>query len=165
MTQPSETIAQAPLTIHELYPYLRVRDAQAAVDFYARAFGAVEKFRLTEPGTGRIGHCELQLGPSVIMLSEEYREHGIVGPATLGGTTFSLHLHLDDVDAAFARALAAGATAVRPPADAFYGERSGTLRDPFGHEWLLGSSIQDVDPQEMQRRYDATAESTGAVNP
>ena len=159
MTQSSD-LTQAPLVIHEVYPYLRVRDARAAIEFYARAFGAVEKFRLTEPGTGRIGHCELQLGPIVIMLSEEYPEHGIVGPATLGGTTFAMHLHLDDVDSAFARAVAAGATAVRPPADAFYGERGGTVRDPFGHEWLLGSSIEDVSLDEMQRRYDATAEST-----
>ncbi len=165
MTQPSEAIAQAPPVIHEFYPYLRVRDARAAIDFYTLAFGAVEKFRLTEPGTGRIGHCELQLGPSVLMLSEEFPEHGIVSPATLGGTTFALHLHLDDVDAAFARAIAAGATSVRPPADQFYGERSGTLRDPFGHEWLLGSSIEHVDSDEMQRRYDTTTESADVVTP
>jgi len=140
--------------IHEAFPYLRVRRAAEAIDFYGRAFGATEKFRLTEP-SGRIGHAELLFGAMTVMVSEEYPEMGIVGPETLRGTTFSIHLHVDDADAAFARALSAGATAVRPPQDAFYGERGGTVRDPFGHEWLLGHEIEKVTPAEMQRRYTA----------
>ena len=138
--------------ISEVYPYLRVRDADAAIRFYQDAFGASELFRLQEPG-GRIGHAEVRIGPSTVMLSDEYPEHGIKGPQTLGGTSFSLHLHVDDVDAAFQRAVQAGATVVRPLANQFYGERSGTVRDPFGHEWLLGGHIEDVTPEEMQRRY------------
>jgi PhnB protein len=142
------------MTIHELFPYLRVKDAGRAIDFYKQAFGAVEKFRLTEPG-GRIGHCELLFGAATLMLSEEYPELGFLGPQSIGGTSMSIHLHLDDADAAIERAVAAGAIVVRPASDAFYGERSGTVRDPFGHEWMLGHNIEDVTPAEMQRRYDA----------
>jgi PhnB protein len=142
------------MTIHELFPYLRVKDAGRAIDFYKQAFGAVEKFRLTEPG-GRIGHCELLFGVATLMLSEEYPELGFLGPQSIGGTSMSIHLHLDDADAAIERAVAAGAIVVRPASDAFYGERSGTVRDPFGHEWMLGHNIEDVTPEEMQRRYDA----------
>jgi uncharacterized glyoxalase superfamily protein PhnB len=138
--------------ISEVYPYLRVHDAAAAITFYENAFGGRELFRLREPG-GRIGHAEVRIGPATIMLSDEYPEHGISGPRVLGGTTFSLHLHVGDVDAAFERAVQAGATVVRPLQNQFYGERSGTVRDPFGHEWLLGGHIEDVTPEEMQRRY------------
>lgn len=141
------------MNIHELFPYLRVKDAPRAIDFYKQAFGAVEKFRLTEP-SGRIGHCELLFGNTTLMVSEEYPEYGILGPQSIGGTSVTIHLHLDDADAAIERAVAAGATVVRPASDAFYGERSGAVRDPFGHEWLLGHSIEDVTPEEMQRRYD-----------
>lgn len=140
--------------VQEIYPYLRVHNSIEAMDFYARAFGATELFRLTEP-SGRIGHAEIKIGPATIMLSDEYPEHGIKGPRTLGGTTFSLHLHVADVDRAFAQALEAGATVVRPLKDQFYGERSGTVRDPFGHEWLLGGHLEDVSTEEMQRRYTA----------
>jgi uncharacterized glyoxalase superfamily protein PhnB len=142
------------MTTHELFPYLRVRDAARAIDFYKEAFGATERLRLTEPG-GRIGHCELQLGAWVLMVSEEYPEYGILGPQSIGGTSVSIHLHVDDADAAIARAVAAGATVLRPASDAFYGERGGTVRDPFGHEWMLGHSIEEVSPEEMQRRYTA----------
>jgi len=138
--------------ISEVFPYLRVHDAAAAIAFYENAFGARELSRLQEPG-GRIGHAELRIGPGTLMLADEYPEHGIVGPRTLGGTTFSMHLHVDDVDSAFERAVRAGATVVRPLENQFYGERSGTVRDPFGHEWLLGSHIEDVTTEEMQRRY------------
>jgi PhnB protein len=140
--------------IEEVYPYLRVRDAKAAIDFYLKAFGATERFRLTEP-SGRIGHAEIVLGPATIMLSDEFPEHGIRAPQPGEGTTVAIHLHVGDVDAMFERAIFAGASIVRPLKDQFYGERSGTLRDPFGHEWLLGGHIEDVTPEEMQRRYSA----------
>lgn len=142
------------MKILEVFPYLRVRNAPAAIAFYRAAFGATEKYRLSEP-SGRIGHCELDFGGVTVMISEEYPEIGIVGPQSVGGTTFSLHLHVDDADALIERAVKAGAVVVRPAKDHFYGERSGTVRDPFGHEWLVGHEIEKVSPEEMQRRYDA----------
>ncbi|HEY6881504.1 MAG TPA: VOC family protein [Polyangiales bacterium] len=143
------------MAIHEVFLYLRVKDAPLAIEFYCRAFGAREKYRLVEPGTGRVGHAELEFGATTIMLSEEYPELGIRGPASIGGTSASIHLHVDDADVALARAVEAGAKVLRAPTDQFYGERSGTVRDPFGHEWIVGHSIEKVTPEEMQRRYDA----------
>jgi PhnB protein len=141
------------MTIVELFPYLRLKEAARAIEFYRAAFGAKEKFRLTEP-SGRIGHAELELGSMTLMLSDEYPELGFLGPQTLGGTSMSIHLHVDDADALIARAVEAGASVLRPAADHFYGERSGTVRDPFGHEWMIGHEIETVTPAEMQRRYD-----------
>jgi len=146
--------------VHEVYPYLRVRDAGRALDFYKVAFGAEELFRLTEPG-GRIGHAEIRLGGTTLMLADEYPEMNIVGPQTLGGTSFSIHLHVDNADAWIERAVAAGATLLRSAADAFYGERSGSVRDPFGHEWLLGHQVEEVSTEEMQRRYTALFVTNG----
>jgi PhnB protein len=142
------------IDIHEVYAYLRVHSTAEAIDFYSRAFDAKEIFRLTEPG-GRIGHAEVRIGPTTVMLSDEYPEHNIRGPRSLGGTTFSMHLHVADVDKAFDQAVAAGASVVGPLQNQFYGERSGTVRDPFGHEWLLGGHLESLTPEEMQRRYTA----------
>ncbi len=140
--------------INEVYPYLRVKGAPAAIAFYQTVFGAKERFRLTEPG-GRIGHIELDIGNIVLMLSEEYPEYGILGPQAPGATGMAIHLHVDNADELAARAVAAGATMVREPADQFYGERSSLIRDPFGHEWMLGHEIEKVTPEEMQRRFNA----------
>ena len=140
--------------VHEAFPYLRLRRAAEAIEFYKQALGAEELFRLTEP-TGRIGHAEVKIGPLTVMLSDEYPEYGIGGPETLGGTSFCIHLHVGNADEVIARAKAAGATVVRAAQDQFYGERSGTVRDPFGHEWMIGHEIEKVAPAEMQRRYDA----------
>lgn len=145
--------------IKSVFPYLRVKGAQSAIDFYSRVFGAGELFRLVEPN-GRVGHCELQLGDIVLMLSEEYPEYGLLGPQAPGAGGLSIHLHVDDVDELSARAVAAGATLVNPPADQFYGERSCTIRDPFGHEWLLGHEIEVVSREEMQRRFKALCEGS-----
>lgn len=142
------------MAVHELFAYLRARDAGRAIDFYRAAFGATEKFRLVEPG-GRIGHAELQLGPAVLMVSGEFPEYGIHAPDPEAPSTFVLHLHVDDADATIERAVTAGARLMRAPQDQFYGERSGTVRDPFGYDWLIGHSIEEVEPAEMQRRYDA----------
>jgi uncharacterized glyoxalase superfamily protein PhnB len=142
------------MAIHELFPYLRVRGASDAIAFYQRVFGATEKYRLTEPN-GRVGHAELDFGGTVLMLSDEFPEFGICGPQTIGAVSSSIHLHVDDADALIKRAVEAGAELVRPPVDQFYGERSGTVRDPFGHEWLIGHNIEALTPDEMQRRYDA----------
>lgn len=144
--------------IHELFPYLHVANAAAAIDFYVRAFGVREKFRLTEPG-GRIGHAELEFGPMTLMLSEEYPEYGIRGPQAIGGTSVTIHLHVDDADALIERAVQAGATLETAPQDQFYGERSGCIRDPFGHRWNIGHAIEEVAPEEMQRRYTALPKS------
>ena len=142
------------MPIHELFAYLRVQDAPRAIDYYVRAFGAREKFRLVEP-SGRVGHAELDFGGTTVMLADEFPEYGFRGPQSVGNTTFSIHLHVDDADALIARAVQAGGTLVREPADAFYGERSGVVRDPFGHEWNIGHALEEVSPEEMQRRYTA----------
>src|SRR5947208_1760977 len=115
-------------TIHEMFPYLRVRDATAALGFYCEAFGATERFRLSEP-SGRIGHAELQFGPAVLMLSDEYPEHGILAPKDSSGadSVSAIHLHVDDADALIDRAVKAGATLTMAPQDQFYGERSGKV--------------------------------------
>ena len=140
------------MKVHELFAYIAVGDAAQAIEFYSKAFGAREKFRLTEP-SGRIGHAELDFDGITLMLSDEYPEHGIRGPQALGGTTVTIHLHVDNADEMIHRAVQAGAKLEMEPADHFYGERSGSIRDPFGHRWNIGHSIGEVSPDEMQRRY------------
>jgi PhnB protein len=140
------------IRIHHAFPYLRLQGAAKAIEFYTKAFEAVEQFRLTEP-SGRIGHAEIKIGDTTIMLADEYPEYGTQGPITLGGTTVAMHLHVDAVDALVDRAVEAGATLVRPLENQFYGERTGVIRDPFGHEWLLGEQIEAMTPEEMQRRF------------
>ncbi|HMA15228.1 MAG: VOC family protein [Bacteroidota bacterium] len=140
------------MAVHELFVYLRARSAERAVEFYKQVFGATEKFRLTEP-SGRIGHVELALGGTTVMLSDEFPEFDIHAPDPQARGSFVIHLHVDDADAMIDKAVAAGARLVRAPQDHFYGERSGTIRDPFGYDWMIGHSIEAVEPAEMQRRY------------
>jgi PhnB protein len=149
----ANTAQELSMAIHELFPYLHVADAGRAIDFYVDVFGVKELFRLTEP-SGRIGHAELDFNGATLMLSDEYPEMGIRGADKMDGTAVTLHIHVDDADALIAKAVAAGATLLRAPQDEFYGERSGAIRDPFGHRWNIGHSIEDVSPAEMQRRYD-----------
>src|SRR5688572_25712741 len=118
------------MKIHEVFAVLRVKNAPKAIAYYVEAFGVKEKYRLVEP-SGRVGHCELDFGGTIIMLSDEYPECDIRGPESIGATSMSIHLHVDNADAMLERAVAAGGTLIRPPQDAFYGERSGTVRDPF----------------------------------
>ena len=149
------------MATHELFAYLCVNDTAAAIAYYSEVFGAREKFRLTEP-SGRIGHAELDFHNGVIlMISDEFAEYNIPSARTLGGTAVTLHLHVDDADAVVARAVAAGATLDMAPQDQFYGERSGVFRDPFGHRWNVGHSIEKLTPEEMQRRYTAMFDSAG----
>ncbi|MGJ5820028.1 VOC family protein [Paludibaculum fermentans] len=143
----------APGTIHSVQPYLRLRRAAEAIDFYRQAFGAEEIMRLTEPG-GRIGHAEIRIGPAVLFLADEYPELGIRGPESLGGATIAMHLSVDAVDAVVERASQAGAAITRPPKDEFYGQRTAVVRDPFGHEWMLAQTIEEVSPEELQRRFE-----------
>jgi PhnB protein len=147
-------------SIREVYPYLCVRGGAAAIDFYIRVFGAQELMRLSYPD-GRIAHAELKLGPATLMLVDEHPEYGIRSPLAFGGTGMTIHLHVDDVDALTARALEAGATVLRPPTDEGHGERQARLRDPFGHEWLLGHQIEAVSSEEIQRRFAAESHPEG----
>lgn len=140
------------MKIHELFAYLHVKDAAKAIEFYTIAFGAVEKFRLAE-SSGRIGHAELDFGGTTLMLADEFPEYDLRGPTAFGATTVTLHIHVDDADEVIRRAVEAGASVIREPKDEFYGERSGRIRDPFGHEWNIGHHIEDIPADEMQRRY------------
>jgi PhnB protein len=140
-------------------PYLIVRGAADAIEFYKRAFGATEMLRMADP-QGRVGHAEIRIGDSVIMLADEHPAMGYRGPRSLGGSSVSILLYLDDVDAVFDRAVKAGAKALRPVANQFYGDRSGTLEDPFGHVWTIATHVEDVAPEELKRRADAVMKST-----
>lgn len=139
-----------PAGYHSVTPYLIVRDAARAIDFYQRAFGATELFRLPTPD-GKVAHAEIKIGNSPVMLADESKE--FPGPQTLGGAAVSLMIYTPDVNTVFAQALAAGGTQQRPLADQFYGDRTGTLVDPFGHVWTIATHTEDVAPEEMDRRY------------
>ena len=139
---------------HAITPYLIVRDAEAAIAFYIAAFGAEERYRLTDPHSGKIGHADLKVGDGGFMLADEHPDFGALSPATIGGTPVKLHLSVDDSDAVVARAEQAGAIVLRPVQDQMYGERSGMIADPFGHQWFIGHPIAEVSPEEMQARYD-----------
>lgn len=135
--------------------YLCTKGAAAAIEFYKKAFGATETgARILDP-QNRIGHAEFMIGDSLIMISDEHPEMNIVGPETLGGTPIALTVHVDDANAVYKQALAAGATALRPLNDQFYGERSGQITDPFGHRWTISQHIEDVSPAEMEKRAKA----------
>lgn len=135
-------------------PYITVNDAAKAIAFYQEAFGAAERFRLTDSATGMIGHAELTLKDGLLMLSEENPAWS-KSPKTLGGTAVKFSLMVENADAAIERAVKAGATVLMPPGDQFYGFRSGSIRDPFGHEWMLQHEIEKVTPEEMQKRWNA----------
>jgi PhnB protein len=132
-------------------PYLCVDGAGAAIDFYTSVFGATERMRMPAPGD-KVGHAELEIGDSLIMLSDEYPEMGVLGPKTIGGTPVTISLYVDDVDEVFDRAVKRGATSLRPVQNEFYGDRSGRLEDPFGHRWSLATHVEDVSPDEMAKR-------------
>jgi len=144
-------------------PYLIVKGAADAIEFYKRAFGATEILRMADP-QGRVGHAEIKIGDSVIMLADEHPAMGYRGPRSLGGSSVSILLYLEDVDGVFERALKAGAKAQRPVANQFYGDRSGTLEDPFGHVWTVATHVEDVAPEEMKRRAEAAMKSASNVS-
>ena len=134
-----------------LTPYICVDGAAAAIDFYAKVFGAQERMRMPSPG-GKVGHAELLIGDALLMLADEHPDMGVHGPKSVGGTPTTLNLYVDDVDAVFARATEEGAKVLRPVEDQFYGDRTGQFEDPFGHRWSVATHIEDVPPDEMQRR-------------
>ena len=143
-----------------LSPALTVHDGAAAIEFYKRAFKAEERSRLVDPESGKIGHAELTINGALIMLSDEYPQFN-KSPQTLGGTAVKLGLMSANVDADFDRAVKAGAEVLRPLTNEFYGHRSGTLRDPFGHEWTISQEIEKVSSEEMQRRWNAMVAEPG----
>ena len=135
-------------------PYLTIKNAAAAVEFYKQIFGATEKMRMAEPD-GKIGHAEIEIGNARIMISDEYPEIDVLGPESRGGSTVGLHILVDDVDKVFARAIAAGAKELKAVSDQFYGERSGKLADPFGHVWYIAMVKENLSDEEVQSRYEA----------
>jgi PhnB protein len=136
----------------EVIPYLCIRDAGKAIEFYVKAFGARETFTRITDSNGRIGHAEIQIGVSTIMLADEHPEHGFLSPLTLKGAHMQFFVAVDDADAAVACAVGAGGRLTRPVQNQFYGHRSGEVTDPFGYRWTLSTKIEDVPDEEMQRR-------------
>ena len=140
-----------PQVFHTVTPYLSVDDAASAIDYYKRAFGAKERTRMEAPG-GKIGHAALEIGDSMIMLSDPMPGGSVVPPGTLGGTTSSVFLYVEDVDAVVEKAVEAGATVDAEVADQFWGDRFGTIIDPFGHHWSIATQIEDLSPEEIRER-------------
>lgn len=140
-----------PAGYHSITPYLIVTPASQAIEFYKTAFGATEAMRLATP-QGKVGHAELKVGDSFVMLADEFPEWDARSPHTIGGTPVTMLLYVEDVDAVVTRAVAAGARLTRPIQDQFYGDRSGTILDPFGHQWTIATHVEDVAPEEMKRR-------------
>jgi len=140
-----------PEGYHSVTPYLIIKGAAEAIEFYKKAFGATELMRMPTP-QGTIAHAEIKIGDSPVMLADEYPEMGYRSPASLGGSGLSLMLYIENCDEVFKRALAAGAKELQPLQDQFYGDRSGTLQDPFGHVWTIATHVEDVPPDELERR-------------
>jgi PhnB protein len=153
-TKKKKKVKAIPHGYHTATPYLFVQGAARAIDFYKAAFKAKELMRMAAPG-GRVGHAQIKIGDSYIMLSDESPDMGARGPKTLGGTPVMLYLYVKDVDAVVAQAVAAGAKLVHPVKDQFYGDRSGGLEDPFGHVWHVATHKEDVPPKELRKRAEA----------
>ena len=148
---PMSTVKAIPAGYRTVTPYLTIKNGAKALEFYKKAFGVTEIYKLMMPD-GRLGHAEIRLGDSMIMLGDEFPEYGGKAPDTLGGSPVSIYLYVEDVDAFFKRALAAGAKERKPVMDQFYGDRSGQLEDPFGHLWWVATHKEDVTPEEIQKR-------------
>ncbi len=159
------SVKPIPDGYHSLTPYLIVRGGVRAIDFYKQAFGAVELFRVAAPG-GSIGHAEMTVGSSIFMLGDECPAMGASSPETIGGTPVGLMLYVENVDEVVARAIAAGGKILKPVSDQFYGDRSGTVQDPFGHQWTVATHVEDVPADELARRaaaaWDAVSANAGS---
>ena len=155
------TTKSIPDGYHSVTPYLIIKGAADAIDFYKRAFGATELMRMPSPD-GRIGHAEIRIGDSVIMLADEHPEMGYRSPQSLGGAGVSLMVYVDRVDEVFNRAVAGGAKELQSVKNQFYGDRSGTLQDPFGHTWTVATHVEDVPPDEMRRRAEKFMQGANA---
>lgn len=145
-----ENVNPIPEGYEGVTPYLICKNAEAAIEFYTRAFGGVELFRIGSPGM--VGHAEMKIGKAIIMLADEHPEMGAVSPETVGGTPVQLMIYVEDVDAFTAKAVTEGLSVLRPVEDQFYGDRSGQFKDPFGHVWSFATHIEDVSPEEMNNR-------------
>ena len=154
------TIKSIPDGYHSVTPYLSIKGAAQAIEFYKRAFSATELFRLVAP-SGEIGHAEIKIGDSPIMLADPCEEGAFRNPQSLGGSSVGLHVYVEDVDALFVQAVDAGAKALRPVQDQFYGDRTGTLEDPFGHVWFLATHKEELTPEEINRRAEALFKQGG----
>jgi PhnB protein len=152
-----------PAGYHEVTPYLSVRGAARAIDFYKKAFGAAEVMRMPGP-EGKLGHAEIRIGASRVMLSDEYPEMQFMGPETRGGTTVHLHVYVKDVDRILARAEAAGGKIIHPVEDKFYGDRTGSIKDPFGHVWHFATHKEDLSMAELRKRAATAATQTGTAS-
>jgi PhnB protein len=150
-----------PEGYHSVTPYLSIKGAAEAIEYYKTAFGATELFRMEHEG--KIGHAEIKIGDSPIMLADEHPGFGNVSPATLGGSPVGIMIYVDDVDKIYNQAIQAGGKEVKPLQDQFYGDRSGTLTDPFGHVWTVATHKEDVAPEEIDRRLAAMAAKGGAA--
>lgn len=157
----AKKVQPIPAGYHAVTAYLSIKGAGQAIDFYKRAFGAKEIVRIPGP-QGSIGHAELKIGDSLVMLADESPDMGFLGPHARGGTTIQLHLYVRDVDATVEKAVAAGAKLTRPIEDKFYGDRAGTIEDPYGHVWYIATHKEDVPPKEMKRRMDEMMKKTPA---
>ncbi len=147
----ASAVKPIPEGYHSVTPYLCVKGGARAIEFYERVFGAREIYRMMQPD-GRVGHAELQIGDSRIMLADEAPDAGARSPQTIGGSPVTIHLYVEDVDATVARAVEAGARLTRPVKDQFYGDRNGGVVDPFGHVWFVSTHVEDVPPDELERR-------------
>jgi PhnB protein len=155
-----QKVSPIPRGYHAVTPYLCVDGAAGAIEFYKKAFGAKERMRMEMPG-GKIGHAEISIGDSILMMADEHPELEFLSPKTRGGTPVTLHVYVRKVDDAFARAVAAGATVKQPLKDQFYGDRSGTLQDPFGHIWHLSQHVEDLSMKEIRKRGEQAAKGGG----
>src|SRR5215471_20099065 len=153
-------VKPVPEGYHTLTPFLTVRDAARAIEFYKQAFGAKERGVMKGPD-GKVMHAELMIGDSIVMLSDEFPEFGALSPQSIGGSPMGLHIYIDGVDAAFDRAVKAGAQVEMPVMDQFWGDRYGKLRDPFGHKWSIGTHIKEVSMDEMKKGMDEAVAKAG----
>jgi PhnB protein len=153
----SPSVKPIPDGYPQLSPYLIVDGAAQAIDFYKQVLGATERMRMGGP-EGKIGHAEVQIGEAVVMLADEHPDMGYLGPKAIGGTPVTIGVYVEDVDKTFDTALKAGATSLRPVENQFYGDRSGQFEDPFGHRWSVSTHVEDVPPDEMQKRAAAMAQ-------
>ena len=145
------TVKPIPEGYHSITPYLMIKGANEAIEFYKKAFGATEVMRLDGPN-GSVGHAEIKIGDSHVMLADEWPDMGHLGPKSIGGTPVGICLYVEDADAVYQKAIDAGATVLKPIQDQFYGDRSGTVFDPFGHMWTIGTRIEDLTPEEISKR-------------
>lgn len=153
----TDAVKPIPDGYEGITPYLICKNAEAAIEFYTRAFGAREMFRIGE--SGFIGHAEIRIDSALIMLADEFPDMGILGPKSIGGTAVSLHLYVEDVDSFADKAVAEGLKVLRPVANQFYGDRSGHFEDPFGHKWSFATHIEDLTPEELNERAKLAHES------